>query len=107
MKKRYWIAGATTLASRRGKLLLRPRDADWNKIATSVFHSDIRASSTSTAFAFTTRKPATQRARLVLIHGFASSTLVWSKVFCSCAQPAFASSRSTCWVWLLRQAAQR
>ena len=38
MKKRYWIAGATTLVI-AGKLLLRPRDADWNKCRDVVFHS--------------------------------------------------------------------
>ena len=38
MKKRYWIAGAATLAI-AGKLLLRPRDADWDKCRDTVFHS--------------------------------------------------------------------
>ena len=41
-------------------------------------------------FAFITRKPAIQmRPPLVLIHGFASSTLVWSKVFLSLAEAGF------------------
>lgn len=81
MKKRYWIAGAATVAI-AGKLLLRPRDADWHKCRDVVFHSehscfiDVDGIRVHYQEAGDPRAPA-----LVLIHGFASSTLVWSKVF--------------------------
>ena len=89
MKKRYWIAGATTLAI-AGKLLLRPRDADWNKCRRVVFHSehsrfiDVDGVQVHYQEAGDKRAPA-----LVLIHGFASSTLVWSKVFLRLAEEGF------------------
>lgn len=81
MKKRYWIAGAATVAI-AGKLLLRPRDADWHKCREVVFHSehscfiDVDGIRVHYQEAGDPKGPA-----LVLIHGFASSTLVWSKVF--------------------------
>ena len=81
MKKRYWIAGAATLAI-AGKLLLRPRDADWHKCRDVVFHSehscfiDVDGVRVHYQEAGDVNAPA-----MVLIHGFASSTLVWSKVF--------------------------
>jgi pimeloyl-ACP methyl ester carboxylesterase len=81
MKKRYWIAGAAALAV-AGKLLARPRDADWQKNREVVFHSDhsrfidVDGIRVHYQEAGDVNAPA-----LVLIHGFASSTLVWSKVF--------------------------
>ena len=89
MKKRYWIAGATTLAI-AGKLLLRPRDADWHKCRDVVFHSehscfvDLDGIRVHYQEAGDPRAPA-----IVLIHGFASSTLVWSKVFLQLAQAGY------------------
>jgi pimeloyl-ACP methyl ester carboxylesterase len=89
MKKRYWIAGATTLAI-AGKLLLRPRDADWQKCRSIVFHSEhsqfLEIDGVRVHFqqAGDPSAPA-----LVLIHGFASSTLVWSKVFLRLAEAGY------------------
>jgi pimeloyl-ACP methyl ester carboxylesterase len=85
MKKRYWIAGTATAAATVAvatKLLLRPRDADWARNRNVVFHSDhsrfidINGVRMHYQEAGDVTAPA-----LVLIHGFASSTLVWSKVF--------------------------
>lgn len=65
-----------------GKLLTRPRDADWHKNREVVFHSehsrfiDVDDVRVHYQEAGEVNAPA-----LVLIHGFASSTLVWSKVF--------------------------
>ena len=54
------------------------------------FTQIIRASWISTACVFTTRRPANLTApAVVLIHGFASSTLVWSKVFLDLAAAGF------------------
>ena len=89
MKKRYWIAGGATLAI-AGKLLLRPRDADWHKCRDVVFHSehscfiDVDGIRVHYQDAGDRKAPA-----IVLIHGFASSTLVWSKVFLQFAALGF------------------
>ncbi|HET6973445.1 MAG TPA: alpha/beta hydrolase, partial [Pyrinomonadaceae bacterium] len=89
MKKRYWIAGAATVAI-AGKLLLRPRDADWHKGRDVVFHSehscfiDIDGVRVHYQEAGDRSAPA-----MVLIHGFASSTLVWSKVFLALANAGY------------------
>lgn len=89
MKKRYWIAGAATLAV-AGKLLLRPRDADWNKCRDVVFHSecsrfiDLDGVRVHYQLAGDEHAPA-----IVLIHGFASSTLVWSNVFLKLAEAGY------------------
>src|SRR5687767_15636575 len=59
-------------------------------IATSSFTPTTRASWTSRAFAFITEEAGDANApALVLIHGFASSTLVWSKVFLRLAAAGF------------------
>jgi pimeloyl-ACP methyl ester carboxylesterase len=89
MKKRYWIAGAATLAV-AGKLWLRPRDADWNKCRDVVFHSkyscfiDVDGVRVHYQEAGDRNAPA-----MVLIHGFTSSTLVWSKVFLKLARAGY------------------
>jgi pimeloyl-ACP methyl ester carboxylesterase len=89
MKKRYWIAGAVTLGV-AAKLLMRPRDADWNRYRHVVFHSehshfvDVDGVRVHYQEAGDPNAPA-----LVLIHGFASSTLVWSKVFLRLAEAGF------------------
>ncbi|HYK21437.1 MAG TPA: alpha/beta hydrolase [Pyrinomonadaceae bacterium] len=89
MKKRYWIAGAATLAI-AGKLLARPRDADWLKNREVVFHSDhsrfidVDGIRVHYQEAGNPNDPA-----IILIHGFASSTLVWSKVFLRLAQEGY------------------
>ena len=81
MKKRYWIAGAATLAV-AGKLLLRPRDADWHKCREVVFHSEHSSFIHVDGVRVHYQEAGDEDApAIVLIHGFASSTLVWSKVF--------------------------
>ncbi|MEN3327295.1 MAG: hypothetical protein V7638_2102 [Acidobacteriota bacterium] len=89
MKKRYWIAGAATLAI-AGKLLTRPRDTDWQRCRDVIFHSehsffiDVDGIRVHYQEAGDRLGPA-----LVLIHGFASSTLVWSKVFLRLAEAGY------------------
>lgn len=93
MKKRYWIAGTATAAASlavAAKLLARPRDADWSKYRDCVFHSEHSCFAEVDGLrvhyqdAGNPANPA-----LVLIHGFASSTLVWSKVFLSLVEAGF------------------
>ena len=89
MKKRYWIAGATTLVI-AGKLLLRPRDADWSKCRDVVFHSDCSRFIDVDGVRVHYQEAGDEHApALVLIHGFASSTLVWSKVFLKLAEAGY------------------
>ncbi len=88
MKKRYWIAGAATLAV-ASKLLMRPRDADWARNQHVVFHSDHSRFVDVDGIRVHYQEAGERNMRfppLVLIHGFASSTLVWSKVFLPLAQ---------------------
>ncbi|HET9524982.1 MAG TPA: alpha/beta hydrolase [Pyrinomonadaceae bacterium] len=89
MKKRYWIAGAATLAV-AAKLLTRPRDADWNRNRRVVFHSDHSRFVDIDGVRVHYQEAGDPNAPvLVLIHGFASSTLVWSKVFLRLADAGF------------------
>src|ERR1051325_205988 len=93
MKKRYWIAGTATAAASvavAAKLLARPSDAEWQKHRDAVFHSEhsrfveIDGLRVHYQEAGEKTNPA-----LVLIHGFAASTLVWSNVFLNFAQAGF------------------
>ena len=89
MKKRYLIAGAATLAI-AGKLLLRPRDADWHKNREIIFHPDHSCFIDVGGVRVHYQEAGDPDApALLLIHGFASSTLVWSKVFLRLASQGF------------------
>jgi pimeloyl-ACP methyl ester carboxylesterase len=89
MKKRYLIAGAAT-AVIAGKLLLRPRDADWHKCRDVVFHSEHSCFVDVDGLRVHYQEAGDERApAMVLIHGFASSTLVWSKVFLKLAEAGY------------------
>jgi len=89
MKKRYWIAGAATLAV-AGKLLLRPRDADWQKCRDVVFHPEHSCFIDVDGVRVHYQEAGDEHApAMILIHGFASSTLVWSKVFLKLAEAGY------------------
>jgi pimeloyl-ACP methyl ester carboxylesterase len=89
MKKRYWIAGAATLAV-AGKLLLRPRDADFQKCREVVFHSEHSCFVDVDGVRVHCQQAGAEHApAMVLIHGFASSTLVWSSVFLKLADAGY------------------
>jgi pimeloyl-ACP methyl ester carboxylesterase len=89
LKKRYWIAGALTLGV-AAKLLMRPRDADWNRNRHAIFHSDHSRFADVEGVRVHYQEAGDVKAPvLVLIHGFASSTLVWSKVFLRLAAAGF------------------
>lgn len=93
MKKRYWIAGTATAAATlavTAKLLTRPRDAEWHKYRDAIFHSErSRFVEIDGIRAHYQEAGEKTNPALVLIHGFASSTLVWSKVFIDLAQAGF------------------
>ncbi|HJT67662.1 MAG TPA: alpha/beta hydrolase [Pyrinomonadaceae bacterium] len=93
MRKRYWIAGTATAAATlavAARLLARPRDADWHKYRDAVFHSEysrfVEIDGIRVHYQEAGEK---SNPALVLIHGFASSTLVWSKVFLHLAAAGF------------------
>jgi pimeloyl-ACP methyl ester carboxylesterase len=93
MKKRYWIAGSVTAVATAAvavKFLSRPRDADWAQNRHVVFHSDHSRFVDVDGIRVHYQEAGERNApALVLIHGFASSTLVWSKVFLPLAEAGF------------------
>lgn len=93
MKKRYWIAGTATTAAVvtvAARLLMRPHDADWQKNRNVIFHSDFSRFEDVDGFKVHYQDAGEpSNPVVVLIHGFASSTLVWSKVFLDLAQSGF------------------
>jgi pimeloyl-ACP methyl ester carboxylesterase len=92
MKKRYWIACASGLvtAAVATKLLARPRDVDWEKNRGVVFHSDHSRFAEVDGVRVHYQEAGDKDApAVVLIHGFASSTLVWSSVLLKIAGEGF------------------
>ena len=92
MKKRYWIGGLSALAatSVAAKLLLRPRDVEWEENRANVFHAEHSrfANVDGVRVHFQEAGPADGQV-VFLIHGFASSNLVWSKVLLELAELGF------------------
>lgn len=89
MKKRYWIAGVATAAV-AVKLLSRPRAVDWEKNRATIFHVEhSRFANVDGATIHYQETGETTATPLILIHGFASSTLVWSKVFLNLADAGY------------------
>ena len=92
MKKRYWIGGvsASALALVAAKLLLRPRDVDWDENREAVFHADYsRFAEVDGVRVHYQEAGAIDAPPMILIHGFASSNLVWSKVLLELADAGF------------------
>src|SRR5882762_9942180 len=89
MKKRYWIAGAAASLV-AAKLLFRLRDVEWEKNRETIFLPErsrfIEVAGVRVHFQEAGEKDAPP---VVLIHGFASSTLVWSRVFLKLADAGF------------------
>ena len=84
MKKRYLIGALSGIATAAvvSKLLARPRDVDWEKNREIVFHSGhSRFAEVDGVQVHYQEAGPSNGPPMILIHGFASSTLVWSKVF--------------------------
>ena len=93
MKKRYWIGGISASALGAfvaAKLLLRPGDVEWEKNREAVFHADyshfIEVDGVRLHYQEVGEPSAPP---MILIHGFAASNLVWSKVFLELAGAGF------------------
>jgi pimeloyl-ACP methyl ester carboxylesterase len=92
MKKRYLIAGTAGIVSAAvtAKLLTRPRDVDWEKNRQLIFHADYsRFAEVDGVRVHYQEAGRTTDPAVVLIHGFSSSTLVWSRVFLPLADEGF------------------
>jgi len=92
MKKRYLIGALSGIATAAviTKLLARPRDVDWEKNREIVFHAGhSRFAEVDGVRVHYQEAGPSDGPPIVLIHGFASSTLVWSKVFLEFAAEGF------------------
>jgi pimeloyl-ACP methyl ester carboxylesterase len=93
MKKRYWISGISISALGAfvaAKLLLRPGDVEWEKNRAAVFHADYSRFIEVDGVRVHYQEVGDPNAPpMFLIHGFAASNLVWSKVFLELAATGF------------------
>lgn len=92
MKKRYWIGGISALAasSVAAKLLLRPGDVEFDKNRAVVFHAEYsRFAEVDGANVHYQEAGEPDAPAMILIHGFAASNLVWSKVLLELADAGF------------------
>ncbi len=92
MKKRYLIAGVSGLATAAvaAKLLARPRDVDWERHRELVFHAEqSRFAEVDGVRVHYQEAGESEAPTMVLIHGFCSSTLVWSKVLLELGEAGF------------------
>ncbi|MCA1575229.1 MAG: alpha/beta hydrolase [Acidobacteria bacterium] len=84
MKKRYLIGALSGIATAAvvTKLLARPSDVDWEKNREIVFHAGHSQFAEVDGVRVHYQEAGHRSGPpMILIHGFASSTLVWSKVF--------------------------
>jgi pimeloyl-ACP methyl ester carboxylesterase len=89
MKKRYWI-GSLLAASVGAKLLLRPKDVEWEESRDVVFHADYSRFMEVDGVRLHYQEAGDPNAPpMILIHGFAASNLVWSKVFLEFAEAGY------------------
>jgi pimeloyl-ACP methyl ester carboxylesterase len=92
MKKRYLIGALSGIATAAvvTKLLARPRDVEWEKNRGIVFHAGHSRFAEVDGMRVHYQEAGPSAAPpIILIHGFASSTLVWSKVFLEFAARSF------------------
>jgi pimeloyl-ACP methyl ester carboxylesterase len=93
MKKRYWIAAASVAAvaaSVAAKLFLRPGDVEWDKNRDAVFNADYsRFTEVDGVRVHYQEAGQSDAPAMILIHGFAASNLVWSKVLLEIAEQGF------------------
>jgi pimeloyl-ACP methyl ester carboxylesterase len=92
MKKRYWIAGAAGLVAGlvATKLLTRPRDVEWADSLNLIAHPEYSWFTQIDGARVHYQEAGNEKAPpIILVHGFISSTLVWSDVFLPLAAAGF------------------
>ncbi|HLN99174.1 MAG TPA: alpha/beta hydrolase [Pyrinomonadaceae bacterium] len=92
MKKRYWIGiPVSALAAMvAAKLFWRPKDVEWEENREAVFHADYsRFIEVDGIRLHYLEAGISNGPPMILLHGFASSNLVWSKVFLEFAALGF------------------
>lgn len=92
MKKRYLLAGASGLVAGAvaTKLLTRPRDVSWPKSLNLIYHAEYSWFTTVDGVRIHYQEAGDEKAPpVILIHGFISSTQVWSEVFLPLARTGF------------------
>src|ERR1041385_5309772 len=92
MKKRFWLSGVVGLAGGvvAAKLWLRPRDVEWGSNRDLVFNAEYSRFAQVAGVPVHYQEAGEESAPpLLLIHGFASSNLVWSKVLLPLASAGF------------------
>ncbi|MGI8735131.1 MAG: alpha/beta fold hydrolase [Pyrinomonadaceae bacterium] len=92
MKKRYFLAGISGLATAAviTRLLTRPRDVDWEQHRERVYHAEHSRFVDVGGVRMHYQEAGDPAAPpIVLIHGFLSSTFLWSKVFLEIAAAGY------------------
>lgn len=92
MKKRYLLAGATGIVAGAvaTKLLTRPQDVSWPDSINFIYHPEHSWFTTVNGVRIHYQEAGDEKAPpILLIHGFISSTLVWSEVFLPLAHAGF------------------
>ncbi len=92
MKKRYLLAGISGLATAAvvGRLLSRPRDVNWEQNRDVVLHAEYSRFAEVDGVRVHYQEAGDKNAlAIILIHGFLSSTFVWSKVFLELAAEGY------------------
>ena len=92
MKKRYLLAGAAGIVAGAvaTKLLTRPRDVSWPDSINFIYHPEHSWFTTVNGVRMHYQEAGDEKApAMILIHGFISSTLIWSEVFLPLAEAGF------------------
>lgn len=92
MKKRYWIGGATALAggALALKLLMRPRDVEWQEHRERLHHAEkSRFVEIEGVRVHYQEAGAGDAPAVLLIHGFCASNFVWNETLVPLAEAGF------------------
>ena len=92
MKKRYLLAGISGVVAGAvaTKLLTRPRDVSWPESINLIYHPEYSWFTTMAGVRIHYQDAGDEKAPpMILIHGFISSTQIWSGVFLRLADAGF------------------
>src|SRR5690242_3589248 len=92
MKKRYLLAGVSGIIAGAvaTKLLTRPTDVSWPDSLNFIYHPEYSWFTSVDGVRIHYQEAGDDKASpLILIHGFISSTLIWSEIFLPLAHAGF------------------